>query len=104
MRMNKLVSQNMSKRVQRLLDEGHFPEVGWQRRPVYNYNTDEYLKVWGRMAHLVDQALKEHGYLLGCYELRRSNQFRQEVMQIIGAVTPEAIEQCHLMCGVPGLC
>jgi hypothetical protein len=102
LRMNKTVRTTLRAAFQKQLDQGYFPEVGWKRGAVFNYNTHEYVMVWGRMAHLVDQALKRRGYNMGCYECRRSDDFRAEVFQIIGAIKPQDVEACDRMVGVPG--
>jgi hypothetical protein len=102
--MNRTVRESMRVHYQRLLDQGNFPEVGWRRGAVYNYNTNEYLILWGRMAHLVDKALKGRGYHLGCYEMRRSDDFRKDTIQIISAIDPQDVIECQVMCGVPGQC
>jgi len=100
-RMNKMVRNSLRARLHTLLDQGNFPEVEWIKGPVYHYNTREYLLVWGRMAALVDDALKDRGFALGCYEMRRSDQFRSCVVEAINRMTPQDILTCAHMRGVP---
>jgi len=101
MRMNKTVREDLRVAFQRLLDQGHFPEVGWCRGEVFDYDTLHYLDNWGRMAFLVNENLKRMGYALGCYELRRSDRFRQDVLAAIRPVTPTMITACKCTLGVP---
>jgi hypothetical protein len=102
LRMNKAIRQSLQLKLHKMLDDGEFPEVSWQRRPVYEYDTLEYTKLWGRMAFIVDSTLKDTGYALGCYELRRADEFRNTVSQIVQSITPEMIAECNHMVGVPG--
>lgn len=34
--MNKTVSQNLKAALHKFLDQGHFPQVNWRRKPVYS--------------------------------------------------------------------
>jgi hypothetical protein len=104
LRMNKTIRQNLQIKLHKMLDDGEFPEVEWHRGPTYEYDILAYTKVWGKMAHIVDSSLKAHGYLLGCYELRRADEFRNAVSQIVQSITPEMIAECNRMVGVPGTC
>jgi hypothetical protein len=104
LRMNKVVRQGLQIKLHKMLEDGNFPEVGWHGGPLYDYDTLAYTKVWGRMAYLVDSRLKAHGYLLGCYELRRADAFRNAVSQIVQSITTEMIAECNHMVGVPGTC
>jgi hypothetical protein len=101
MRMNKIARTNVRLAYHRLLDGGFFPEVGWKRGECYSYNTFQYTQFWGRMAHLVDAGLRARGYHMGCYEMKRSDRFRSEVIEIIHSITPDMIAQCTRMFGVP---
>jgi hypothetical protein len=101
MRMNKTVRLNVQRAFQGFLDAGHFPEVGWNRGNCLEYDTFQYLNNWGRMVYLVNENLKRRGYLLGCYELRRSDGFRQDVIAAIRSVTPAMIAACDRTLGVP---
>jgi hypothetical protein len=65
------------------------------------YDTYQYLQFWGRMAFLVDCNLKELGHSLGCYEAKRSDDFRNDVIASIRAVTPEMIISSPGVLGIP---
>ena len=103
MRMNKIVRTNLKLAFHRFLDDGNFPEVEWARGEMYHYDTLRYTQAWGRMAHLVDARMKEYGYHMGCYEMKRSDQFRDDVLIIIRNITPDMVSNCTLMFGVPQL-
>lgn len=104
LRVNKAVRQSLQIKLHRMLDNGEFPEVEWRRGPTYEYDTLAYTKVWGKMAHIVDSFLKANGYSLGCYELRRADEFRNTVSAIVQSITPEMVADCNRMVGVPGIC
>jgi len=101
MRMNKTVRTNIQSAFQDFLDEGHFPEVGWKRGTCFEYDTSQYLRNWGRMAFLVNENLKRMGYVLGCYELRRSDRFHQDVLSAVRSVTPALVAACDHTLGIP---
>lgn len=101
MRMNKTVRTMMHTQFRRMLDQGHFPGVGWKRGLCFEYNTYHYLQFWGRMAFLVDQELKGCGYALGCYTLNRSDRFRGDVLRAVQAATPEKILATTNVLGIP---
>ena len=62
MRMNKFVRTSIRKTLIHWLDRGEFPEVGWTRGECYEYNTLAFIKLQGRLAFLVGQALRTQGY------------------------------------------
>ncbi|MGD8405309.1 MAG: hypothetical protein PVJ21_16735 [Anaerolineales bacterium] len=99
--MNKTVRTSMHHAYLRMLDQGNFPEVGWSRNGIVEYDTANYLQFWGRLAFLVDQNLKSAGHTLGCYELKRSDNFRKDVIASIRAVTPEMIISSPGILGIP---
>ena len=101
MRMNKTVREAIHTRYRTMLEQGCFPEVGWSRNGTYEYNTFQYLQFWARLAFLVDANLKRLNYTLGCYELKRSDAFRNDVMAILRTITPEMVVDSPGVLGVP---
>jgi len=99
--MNKTVREIMHRTYLRMLDQGNFPEVGWSCNGVYEYSTMEYMQFWGRLAFLVDQNLKAAGYALGCYEARRSDEFRNNVIAVIKPITPRMVVNSPGVLGIP---
>jgi hypothetical protein len=99
--MNKTVRETMHHAYLRMLDQGNFPEVGWSRNGTYEYNTLQFLSFWGRLAFLVDQNLKAAGYVLGCYEARHSDAFRNDVVASLRAITAEMVINSPGVLGIP---
>ena len=90
---NKIVAAALRAKLEKLMLEGNFPEVGYKKTEYgHEYMALEYSMVHSRAAKVVDFDLKKRGIPDGIFANKRSQAFTDRVNECMFALTPERIK------------